>query len=335
MNIKQTYKVDSQRRGLLRTLPAVGLLGLTPGVWAQGAYPNRPLRVIVPQPPGGGFDFVARALAERLTKSLGQSLVVENRSGSGTLVGTDAAAKADPDGYSILVGSVSNIAINMGLYDKLSYDSLRDFEPVGLAVSYSYTLMARKDLPINSLKDLVAFAKANPGKLNIGSINVGSTQHLAAELFKATAGIDVQVVPFNGTPAVLTALRGGQIDLAVEILAPVLPQIKGQALRALAVTGDKRSAALPQVPTAKEAGVKNLYAASWNALAVPSKTPRDIVQKLNQEIQSVLNSADVRKKLLDMNVDPQPGSLQQAADLLNSETKRWGEVIQRAGIPKQ
>lgn len=185
-----------------------------------------------------------------------------------------------------------------------------------------------------SLQDLLNFAKANPGKLNIGSINVGSTQHLAAELFKATAVIDAQVVPFNGTPAVLTALRGGQIDLAVEILAPVLPQIKGQALRALAVTGDKRSVALPQVPTAREAGVKNLYAASWNALAVPSKTPRDIVQKLNQEIQNALNSAEVRKKLLDMNVDPQPGSLQQAADLLSNETKRWVEVMQRAGIPK-
>jgi tripartite-type tricarboxylate transporter receptor subunit TctC len=226
-------------------------------------------------------------------------------------------------------------AVSAGLFKTLPYDAEKDLTPLSVLGTFDIAIVVPQESKFASLQDLLSFAKANPGKLNIGSINVGSTQHLAAELFKATAGIDVQVVPFNGTPAVLTALRGGQIDLAVEILAPVLPQIKGQALRALAVTGDKRSAALPQVPTAKEAGIRNLYAASWNALAVPSKTPRDIVQKLNQEIQSVLNSADVRKKLLDMNVDPQPGSLQQAADLLSSETKRWGEVIQRAGIPKQ
>jgi tripartite-type tricarboxylate transporter receptor subunit TctC len=226
-------------------------------------------------------------------------------------------------------------AVSAGLFKTLPYDAEKDLTPLSVLGTFDIAIVVPQESKFTTLQDLLKFAKANPGKLNIGSINVGSTQHLTAELFKATAGIDAQVVPFNGTPAVLTALRGGQIDMAVEILAPVLPQIKGQALRALAVTGDKRSVALPQVPTAKESGVRNLYAASWNALAVPSKTPRDIVQKLNQEIQNALNSADVRKRLLEMNVDPQPGSLQQAADLLNNETKRWGDVIQRAGIPKQ
>jgi tripartite-type tricarboxylate transporter receptor subunit TctC len=303
--------------------------------FSQAAYPSKPLKIVVPFGAGGVADLTARTVAQKLGENLGQSIVIENKPGAGGVVATDAVAKSAPDGYTLLLMSNAT-AVSAGLFKTLPYDAEKDLTPLSVLGTFDIAIVVPQESKFTSLQDLLNFAKANPGKLNIGSINVGSTQHLAAELFKATAGIDVQVVPFNGTPAVLTALRGGQIDLAVEILAPVLPQIKGQqALRALAVTGDKRSAALPQVPTAKEAGVRNLYAASWNALAVPSKTPRDIVQKLNQEIQSVLNSADVRKKLLDMNVDPQPGSLQQAADLLSSETKRWGEVIQRAGIPKQ
>jgi tripartite-type tricarboxylate transporter receptor subunit TctC len=301
-------------------------------VFSQAAYPSKPLKIVVPFGAGGVADLTARTVAQKLGENLGQSIVIENKPGAGGVVATDAVAKAAPDGYTLLLMSNAT-AVSAGLFKTLPYDAEKDLTPV--LGTFDVAIVVPQESKFTSLQDLLNFAKSNPGKLNIGSINVGSTQHLVAELFKATAGIDAQVVPFNGTPAVLTALRGGQIDLAVEILAPVLPQIKGQALRALAVTGDKRSVALPQVPTAKEAGIRNLYAASWNALAAPSKTPRDIVQKLNQEIQNALNSADVRKKLLDMNVDPQPGSLQQAADLLSSETKRWGEVIQRAGIPKQ
>jgi len=312
------------------------LLVFSSNAFSQSAYPNKPIKIVVPFGAGGVADLTARTVAQKLGENLGQSIVIENKPGAGGVVATDAVAKSAPDGYTLLLMSNAT-AVSAGLFKTktLPYDAEKDLTPLSVLGTFDIAIVVPQESKFATLQDFLNFAKTNPGKLNIGSINVGSTQHLAAELFKATAGIDVQVVPFNGTPAVLTALRGGQIDLAVEILAPVLPQIKGQALRALAVTGDKRSAALPQVPTAKEAGVKNLYAASWNALAVPSKTPRDIVQKLNQEIQSVLNSADVRKKLLDMNVDPQPGSLQQAADLLNSETKRWGEVIQRAGIPKQ
>jgi tripartite-type tricarboxylate transporter receptor subunit TctC len=265
---------------------------------------------------------------------MGQSIVIENKPGAGGVVATDAVAKSTPDGYTLLLMSNAT-AVSAGLFKNLPYDAEKDLTPLSILGTFDIAIVVPQESKFANLGDLLSFAKANPGKLNIGSINVGSTQHLAAELFKSTAGIDAQVVPFNGTPAVLTALRGGQIDVGVEILAPVLPQIKGQALRALAVTGDKRAAALPQVPTAKEAGVRSLYAASWNALAAPSKTPRDIVQRLNQEIQNALNAPEVRKKLIDMNVEPQPSSLQQAADLLSSETKRWGEVIQRAGIPKQ
>ena len=304
--------------------------------WASGqqAYPSKALKIVVPFGAGGVADLTARTVAQKMGENMGQSIVIENKPGAGGVVATDAVAKSTPDGYTLLLMSNAT-AVSAGLFKSLPYDAEKDLIPLSVLGTFDIAIVVPQESKFASLADLLAFAKANPGKLNIGSINVGSTQHLAAELFKSTAGIDAQVVPFNGTPAVLTALRGGQIDVGVEILAPVLPQIKGQALRALAVTGDKRAAALPQVPTAKEAGVKTLYAASWNALAAPAKTPRDIVQRLNQEIQSALNNPDVRKKLIDMNVDPQPGTLQQAADLLSSETRRWGDVIQRAGITKQ
>ncbi|MFM1764522.1 MAG: hypothetical protein RIU71_285 [Pseudomonadota bacterium] len=304
--------------------------------WAVGqqAYPNKPIKIVVPFGAGGVADLTARTVAQKLGDNMGQSIVIENKPGAGGVVATDAVAKSAPDGYTLLLMSNAT-AVSAGLFKSLPYDAEKDLTPLSILGTFDIAIVVPQESKFANLGDLLSFAKANPGKLNIGSINVGSTQHLAAELFKSTAGIDAQVVPFNGTPAVLTALRGGQIDVGVEILAPVLPQIKGQALRALAVTGDKRAAALPQVPTAKEAGVRSLYAASWNALAAPSKTPRDIVQRLNQEIQNALNAPDVRKKLIDMNVEPQPSSLQQAAELLSSETKRWGEVIQRAGIPKQ
>jgi tripartite-type tricarboxylate transporter receptor subunit TctC len=304
--------------------------------WAVGqqAYPNKPIKIVVPFGAGGVADLTARTVAQKLGDNMGQSIVIENKPGAGGVVATDAVAKSTPDGYTLLLMSNAT-AVSAGLFKSLPYDAEKDLTPLSILGTFDIAIVVPQESKFANLGDLLSFAKANPGKLNIGSINVGSTQHLAAELFKSTAGIDAQVVPFNGTPAVLTALRGGQIDVGVEILAPVLPQIKGQALRALAVTGDKRAAALPQVPTAKEAGVRSLYAASWNALAAPSKTPRDIVQRLNQEIQNALNAPEVRKKLIDMNVEPQPSSLQQAADLLSSETKRWGEVIQRAGIPKQ
>ena len=304
--------------------------------WASGqqAYPSKALKIVVPFGAGGVADLTARTVAQKMGENMGQSIVIENKPGAGGVVATDAVAKSAPDGYTLLLMSNAT-AVSAGLFKSLPYDAEKDLIPLSVLGTFDIAIVVPQESKFASLADLLAFAKANPGRLNIGSINVGSTQHLAAELFKSTAGIDAQVVPFNGTPAVLTALRGGQIDVGVEILAPVLPQIKGQALRALAVTGDKRAAALPQVPTAKEAGVKTLYAASWNALAAPAKTPRDIVQRLNQEIQSALNNPDVRKKLIDMNVDPQPGTLQQAADLLSSETRRWGDVIQRAGIAKQ
>jgi tripartite-type tricarboxylate transporter receptor subunit TctC len=186
-----------------------------------------------------------------------------------------------------------------------------------------------------SLAELLAFARANPGKLNVGSINIGSTQNLAAELFKSNAAVDMQIVPFNGTPAVVTALRGGQIDAAVEILGPVMSQVNAKALRVLAVTGEKRSAALPEVPTARESGLPNFVAASWNGLAAPARTPKPLIERLNREVAAALNHPDVRRRLAELNVDAQASTPDQASALLASEVKRWGEVIVRARIPLQ
>ena len=322
------------KKSVLKCLGAVALATLSWIAVAQTAYPNKPLKIVVPFGAGGVADLTARTVAQKMGENLGQSIVIENKPGAGGVVATEAVAKSAPDGYTLLLMSNAT-AVSASLFKTLPYDAEKDLTALSILGTFDIAIVVNNDSKFANLSDLLNFAKANPGKLNIGSINVGSTQNLAAELFKTTAGIDAQVVPFNGTPAVLTALRGGQIDVGVEILAPVLPQIKGQALRALAVTGDKRAAALPQVPTAKESGIRNLYAASWNALAAPSKTPKEVVQKLNQEIQNALNNPDVRKKLQDMNVEPHPSTLQQAADLLSSETKRWGEVIQRAGIQKQ
>lgn len=332
MNNKQTIGVDAGRRGLLRALPAVCMLSLTPAVWAQGLYPNRPLKVIVPQPPGGGFDFVARALAERLSKSLGQSVVVENRSGSGTLVGTDAAAKADPDGYSILLGSVSNIALNMGLYDKLSYDSLRDFEPIGLAVSYSYTLMARKDLPINSLKDLVAFAKVNPGKLSYASAGVGSGQHVLPAALWHLAGTNLVHVPYRGAQAAYQDLLGGRVDLFFDLSSTARVHVNAGSVKALAVSGADRNPMHPDVPTIVESGVAQLDLESWFGYFVLKRTPIDIQERLRDELAKVIAQPDLQDIFRKAGGKPLSLNFEQTQALVRRDVERWSKLVRDIGI---
>ncbi|MBA4327788.1 MAG: tripartite tricarboxylate transporter receptor protein [Polaromonas sp.] len=297
-------------------------------------FPSKPLRIVVPFGAGGVADLTARTVAQKLGESLGQPVVIDNKPGAGGIVAGDAVAKAEPDGHTLLLMS-NGTAVSAGLFKSLPFDTVRDFAPVSTLGFFDIAIITPADSKFKTLGELLAFAKAHPGKLNLGSINIGSTQNLAAELFKTSAGVDMQIVPFNGTPAVITALRGGQIDAAVEILGPVLPQIKAGAVRALAVTGDKRAAVLPEVPTAKESGLPTFVASSWNALAAPAKTPKDVIARLNKEISAAVNSADVKKKLADLNVEARASSPEQAAALLASETKRWGDVIVRARIPTQ
>ena len=314
-------------------LGLVAALGLALAVHAQ-PLSNRAIKIVVPFGAGGVADLTARIVAQKMAENMGQPVVIENKPGAGGVVAGDNVAKSEPDGHTLLLMS-NGTAVSAGLFKSLPFDTLKDFAPISTLGFFDIAIVVPQNSPYTTLADLLAYARANPGKLNIGTINVGSTQNLAAELFKSSAGVQAQVVPFNGTPAVITALRGGQIDAAVEILSPMLPQINANAIRALAVFGDKRSIVLKDVPTAAQSGLKGFSAASWNALAAPAKTPKDIVARLNREVQAAVGSADVKKRLLDLNIDATSSTQTQLADLLAAEIKRWSEVIASAKIPRQ
>ncbi|WP_421955075.1 Bug family tripartite tricarboxylate transporter substrate binding protein [Polaromonas sp.] len=311
----------------------VAALGLALTAHAQ-PLSSRAIKIVVPFGAGGVADLTARIVAQKMADSMGQAVVIENKPGAGGVVAGDNVAKAEPDGHTLLLMS-NGTAVSAGLFKNLPFDTLKDFAPVSTLGFFDIAVVVPQNSPFKTLGELLTYARANPGKLNIGTINVGSTQNLAAELFKTSANIQAQVVPFNGTPAVITALRGGQIDAAVEILSPMLPQINASALRALAVFGDKRSVALKDVPTAAQSGLTGFSAASWNALAAPAKTPKDVIARLNREVQAALNSPDVKKRLLDLNIEATPSTPAQLNDLLTAEIKRWSEVIVRAKIPTQ
>jgi len=320
---------------LLNRRAAVAVLAasLASVAWAQ-SFPSKPLKIIVPFGAGGVADLTARTVGQKLSLSLGQPVVIENKPGAGGIGASDAVAKSAPDGHTLLLMSNAS-AVTATLFKSLPYDTVKDFTPVSTLGFFDIAVVTASDSKFKTMGDLLAYAKANPGKLNIGSINIGSTQNLAAELFKSNAGAEMQIVPFNGTPAVVTALRGGQIDAAVEILAPMMGQIKGGALRALAVTSEKRSALLPDVPTAKESGLPAYVASSWNALAVPSGTPKDVVARLHREIAAAVNDPEVSKRLRELNIEPRASTPEQSQAFLQSEIKRWGDVIIKANIPRQ
>jgi tripartite-type tricarboxylate transporter receptor subunit TctC len=321
------HKNFTARRTLLGAALSLAALAVGP-VHAQAAFPSKNVRIVVPFAAGGVGDLTARIVAQKLAELLGQSVVIENRPGAGGVVAADTVARAEPDGHTMFLMS-NGTAVTAGLFKSLPFDTVKDFTPVSTLGYFDIAVVVPATSPYKTLGELVSFGKANPGKLNVGSINIGSTQNLAAELFKSTAGIDAQVVPFNGTPALIGAIRGQQVDVAM------LTQIQGGAVRALAVTGEKRSIVLPDVPTAVEAGVKDFVASSWNALAVPSKTPRPVVDRLQRDIATALADPGVREKLRGLNIDARSSTPEQTAALLASDIRRWSGVIERAGIPKQ
>jgi tripartite-type tricarboxylate transporter receptor subunit TctC len=303
--------------------------------WAMAqAYPAKPIRIVVPFGAGGIADLTARAVAKSLADSLKQGVVIENKPGAGGVVAGETVAKAEPDGYTLFLMS-NGTAVSAGLFKSLPFDAQKDFAPIAILGYFDIAVLTAANGRFQSMKELLAFAKANPGKLNVATINVGSTQHLAAELLKTSAGVDFQVVPFNGSPAVLTALRGGQVDACVEILGPMMGQIASKAVRPLAVMGAKRAPGLPDVPTVAESGVAGFEASSWNALAAPAATPPAIVQQLNREVNKALQAPELRKQLAELNVSPAGGTPDQLRSLLASETKRWSAVIERANVPRQ
>lgn len=321
--------VSISRRGAVVAITAV----LCPIARAQ-TFPSKPLKIVVPFGAGGVADLTARIVGQKLAQQLGQPVVIENKPGAGGVGASDAVAKAVPDGHTLLLMSNAS-AVTATLFKSLPYDTVRDFAPVSTLGFFDIGIVTGADSKFRTLRDVLAYARANPGQLNVGSINIGSTQNLAAELFRSNAGVDMQIVPFNGTPAVITALRGGQIDVAVEILSPIMGQIKGGALRPLAITDTQRSALLPEVPTTKEEGLPDFQASSWNALAVPAATPRPVVERLNREIATALRDPEVHRRLRELNIEPRADTPERTAAFLQSEIKRWGDVIVRARIPRQ
>lgn len=310
------------------------LLGFGLGTAVAQDFPNRPVRIVVPFGPGGVGDLTARVVAARLSEIWGTGVVIENRPGAGGISAADTVIKSKPDGHTLFLMS-NGTAVTEAVFQKLPFNSVQDFIPISTLGYFDIVVVVPETSPHKSFRDLVAFAKANPGKLNVGSINIGSTQNLAAELFKSSAGIDVQIVPYNGTPALLTAIRGGQIDVVVEVLGPVLSQVQAKAVRVLAVSGERRSIVLPDVPTARESGVPGFIASSWNGLAAPAKTPAALIERLNRDIATALETPEVKKKLQELNVEARASTPQQTAQLLVSDIKRWSDVVRSANIPRQ
>lgn len=311
------------------------------GVWAgassglalaQESYPSRAIRVIVPQPPGGGFDFVARVLADKLAQTFKAGVVVENRTGSGTLVGTDLAAKAAPDGYTLLMGSVSNLVLNAGLFKNLSYDPLRDFEPIGLAVGYSYTLLARKDLPFNSLAEMVAHARAHPGALSFASAGNGSGQHVLAAALWHLAGVQLTHVPYRGAQPAYTDLLGGRVDVFFDLSSTARPHVESGNLKALAVSGAQRLSMHPQVPTVRETGVAPLELESWFGYFAPAKTPAPELARLRAEMRKVIQAPDVIERFEKAGGRPLSLVGDDARAVWRRDLERWIPLMKAAGL---
>ncbi len=326
---------------LLKSGVGVLLLGcVAADVHAQGtidpgrAYPAKPIRLLVPFGPGGVGDITARALAQKLSDALGQQVIVDNRPGAGGAVASELVAKAEPDGHTLLLLNNAH-AISTSLFKSLPYDAIKDYAPVSTASAFSIVLLVSPDSPARSVKDLVAQAKANPHKLNVGTVVIGSTQNLSAELFKSMAGIDAVTVPFNNTGAVVAALRGNNVQFAFEVLAPVIGQLKAGTLRALAVTPSARFAGLPDVPTVAESGVPGYNVVGWNGIGAPARTPRAIVNRLNREINAALDAPDIRQRFRDLGVDARGSTPEGFRDFLAAEIAKWRAVIEAARIPQQ
>ena len=315
------------RRGLLAALLAM----LAVPVLAQQAYPNKPIRLVVPFPAGGGTDIIAREVAQKLSTTLGWTFVIDNRPGSGGNLGVDTAAKAAPDGYTLALGQTSNLAINPALYSKMPYDPVKDLAPVGLVASAPLVLVVAADSPYKTLADVVNASKAKPGSLNFASPGNGTVAHLASELLQKTAGVKFIHVPYKGMAQAATDVIGGQVQLYMSSVPTLLGHIKNGKMRAIAVTSLKRVDDLPQVPTVAESGYKGFEAVTWFGVVAPAAVPKDIVLRLNTELNKALQTADVKKKLGDQGAAVLGGTPEQLGALIKSEITRWAPVVKESG----
>lgn len=294
-------------------------------------FPNRPVRVIVPQPPGASTDLTARLVAQKLADALGQPVIVDNRPGAGSIIGTDLVAKATPDGYTLLVVA-SSITINPSLHPNLAFNPLRDLAPITQLSAFPNMLTVHPSLPVKTVADLIAVAKAQPGKLNYGSSGTGTGTHLSAELFKYMTGVSMVHIPFKGGGQAVTALIGGQVQLNFATIPSVLPHVRSGKLRAVAVTTVKRSAAVPDIPTIAESGLPGYDHGPWNGMLAPAKTPAAIIARLNTEAAKAMQSAEMKTVLNTEGAEPVGNSPQAFGAILREETAKWAQVIKAAGI---
>ncbi len=313
-----------------KLIPLIYIAG-TISAMAQ-TYPAKPIRFIVPFPPGGGNDLIARELAAYITEPLGQTVVVENRPGASTIIGTEAAAKAPPDGYTIFMGNNSTLTINPNLYRKLPYDAVKDFAPVSLLASAPFVLLVHPSLPAHSMKELIALARARPGQLNFGSAGLGITTHLAGEMLKLMARIDIVHIPYKGAGPALTDLMGGQIELGFNNMLSALPHVRSGRLRALAVTSKARSRVLPQLPTIAESGLPDYEAGAWYAVLAPARTPAPVIARLHGEFVKALQQPKVQERMAGDGASIAGSTPEALARIIETDIARWGKVIKQTGL---
>lgn len=307
---------------------------LIPGLAFAQSWPTKPVRIVLPFGPGGIADIVTRTIAPKLADGFGQQVLVENMPGAGGIRSAETVARAEPDGHTLLLLTNGN-AVSQALFKSLPYDPVNDFAMVSTVAYFSLVIVTGENGKAKTLQEAIAMAKANPGKMNIGTITPGGTQHLAGELFRSTAGIDALVVPHKTTGEVMIAVRNGNVDLAVDFVAPLLSNIKSGALRPLAVSSGRRAPQLPDVPTAIEAGVAGYDVSSWNAIAAPAKTPAAVVNRIHQELVKALAHPDVQKRFGELGVDGRPSTPAELRAFFVSESARWAKVVESAKIPKQ
>jgi len=311
------------------------VLALWLPAWALAqSYPTKPVRIVLPFGPGGVADITTRTIAPKLSEGLGQQVLVENLPGAGGIRAAETVARAEPDGHTLLLLTNGN-AVSQALFKSLPYDPVNDFAMISTVGYFSMVIVTGANSKYKTLQDVIAAAKQNPGKLNIGTITPGGTQHLAGELFRSSAGMDALVVPHKTTGEVVIGVRNGNLDVGVDFIAPLISGIKAGDLRALAVTAGKRQPQLPDVPTAQEAGVRGYDVASWNALAAPGKTPAAVIRRVHAELEKALAAPEVQKRFSELGVEPRPSTPEHLREFFVSESKRWSQVVESAKIPKQ
>ena len=311
---------------------AAAMLIWSAGVFAQ-AYPAKPIRLIVPYPPGGGTDFFARLVGAKMSEHIGQPIVVENRPGAATIIGAEAAARAAPDGYTVLLADSTTLAVNPSLYRKLPYDPQKDFLPISMTARFAMLLVVNPSLiKAASVKEFIAEAKRDPGKINFASVGAGTTHHLAMELFEQQSGISLNHIPYKGAAPAVQDLVGGQVPVMFLDLAAGAPQIRAGKIKALAVASARRISALPDVPTVAESGVPGFEAWAWQGLVVPAGTPQEVMTRLRVEYSKAVGDPALRQKLIDAGVEPLTSTPEELAAYIRSETAKWAKVVKEANI---